>query len=205
MPDPWSFGWLQLFGLINAAAVCSGVCIAWWGLQKWRVEQVGKRQCELAEEALAPIFEAQDVFDNVRSPFGFAGEGASRERSDDESDKTRKTLDHQFVPIERLNSHAEYFRRVQAIRPRFKAIFGSNATSSLDEIFKIRNEIVVASRMLSHYAVDASDALPDQQNEIREGRRRHEKTSGRIRNSLICLISGCSNRRSGSKLALNQF
>jgi hypothetical protein len=176
MSDPWSFGWSQLFALTNALAVSAGLGLAWWGLHKWRIEQVGKRQCELAEDALALIFEAQDVFDSVRSPFGFAGEGASRERSEYESDQMRKTLDHQFVPIERLNSHADYFRRVQSVRPRLKAIFGSNATASLDEIFKIRNEIANASRMLSHYAEDAIDASHDERNEIRESRNRHEQT-----------------------------
>jgi hypothetical protein len=169
MIDPWAFGWTQLFGLVNAAAVCVGVGIAWWGLQKWRVEQVGRRQCELAEEALALAFEAQDIFDYVRSPFGFVGEGASRQRSEGESEESRKVLDQQFVPLERLNHQADYFRRVQNIRPRLQAIFGSNATAHLDEILKIRNEIVVAARMLSHYA---ADGLHDAD----EARRRHQQT-----------------------------
>ena len=101
MIDPWAFGWAHLFALINTAAVCSGVGLAFWGIQKWRVEQIGKRLCELAEDALALAHEAPDIFDHVRSPVAFMGEGSSRKGNPNESTEKRDALNQAFVPIER--------------------------------------------------------------------------------------------------------
>ncbi len=78
--------------------------------------------------------------------------------------------------MERLNAHSEYFRRIQSIRPRLKAIFGTNTTSALDEIFKIRNEILIASRMLSEYVLDGLDNSPTERAEYRESRESHKQT-----------------------------
>lgn len=176
MSNPWAFGWDQLFGAVNTIAVVSGIAIAIWGIVKWRAEQIGKRQCELGEEALALCYEAQDVFDYVRNPAGFEGEGATRQRSAHESEETRQKLDSQFVPIERLNEQSDFFLRAQRLRPRFKALFGMDATAPIDELFKVRRDIVVAARILSHYAADAAPTDAS----IADKRQKFEKTKWKI-------------------------
>jgi hypothetical protein len=151
MTDPWVFGWAQLFALINTLAVCSGVGLAFWSVGKWRAEQIGKRQCELAEDALALMYEAQWVFDYVRSPAEFEGEGSTRTGQADESVPVRVALNHQFVPLERMNARSDYFTKVTGLYPRYKAIFGRKAAVPVEEILKVRSEIIHAARMLSHY------------------------------------------------------
>jgi hypothetical protein len=174
MSDPWSFGWAQIIALVNTSAVFLGVGIAAWGLRKWRIEQIGKRQCELAEEALALSYEAQGVFDFIRSPIGFAGEGSTRKRSEGETEAEQKVLDQEFVSIERINNQADFFSRVQKLRPRFKALFGTEATEPLDEILKVRGDVILAARMLSHYAVDNIHASREERADSRANREKQQ-------------------------------
>lgn len=149
MNNPWTFGWDQLFGLVMTIAVVAGAVIARSGLRTWRQEQVERRQCELAEEALALMYEANDVFGAIRSPWSRGGEGSSRQRDENETEGERRARDDAYIPIERMNEFHSFFERVISIRPRFRAIFGRQADEPLTEILKIRNEIGLAVGMLS--------------------------------------------------------
>lgn len=144
-----AFGWDQLFGLVTAVSIAAGAFIAWRGLRTWRQEQIERRQCELGEEALALMYEANDVFSAIRSPWSRTGEGSSRQRDENETEDERRARDDAYIPIERMNAHQAFFERVISVRPRFRAIFGRKTDKPLTEILKIRNDIGLAVGMLS--------------------------------------------------------
>jgi len=151
-PTPSSPVWKDLLlaapAVITALTALAGVVVAKAGLDTWRRETVGKRKIELAEAVLADFYEARDILEAARSPGGFEDEGASRRRSPDETEEDTRKLDSYFRTIERLNSKSEFFALLHSRRYRFQAIFGRSAATSFDELFRIRNEIIVAGRML---------------------------------------------------------
>ena len=150
-PTPCDFGWDEIVGLVNAGAVVFAAFVGAWGVKNWKVERAETRQFELAEEALALMYRAQEVFDYVRSPGSFSNEGQSRVPQDpNETEEEKRTRDYNFVPLERLNNEQEYFKRVIDIRPGIKAMFGEEKSEPLDKILELRHEIIVAARMLSY-------------------------------------------------------
>jgi hypothetical protein len=172
MNNPWTFGWDQLFSLVTAGAVAAGAVAAWVGLRTWRQEQIERRQCELAEEALALMYEAQEVFASIRHPASYGGEGSSRIQGENETPEEKQARDLAFVPIERINSFGDFFGRVVSVRPRFRAMFGKDADGPLAEILGIRGQIVLAVRMLRR--LEGRD-VPDDPQKAEEHHQRIQK------------------------------
>lgn len=135
-------------GVVTAATAIVGVLIARSGLNAWRAEMLGKRRIELAEEVLADFYRAKDVFDQVRSPVIWEGEGAKRRRSDWESDDDFEALNSYAAIADRFNENTDFFAQFLSRRYRFWAVFGGQAKEPFDEIFKIRGDILLAMRML---------------------------------------------------------
>ena len=147
MADPWQFGWSEIIALLNVLAVMGAAGFAVWGVRTWRQERVETRQAELAEEALALMYRAQEVFDYVRSPAGFVGEGSTRKRIEGETEDDAQERDARFVPIERFNNERAFFDRVISIRPSLKAVFGEDSTKPLDKVLDLRWRVIGAVRM----------------------------------------------------------
>lgn len=148
MSQHWSFGWDEIAAFANAGAVVVAVLVGRWGVKRWQTERVETRQAELAEKALALMYRAPEVFDHIRSPMAYAGEGQSRPREEGETEKQQRERDSQFVPFERNNQYQEYFQRVIEIRPSIKAIFGRNKAEPLEKILEIRQKILVSAQMI---------------------------------------------------------
>lgn len=173
--------WPVLLDVVRTLATLAGVGVAIWGVNKWRREQVGKRQCELAEDTLAIVYEAQSVFDHVRSPMSFEGEGSSRRAEAAESPQIKAQRDQNFIPLERLQRHESFFERVVALQPRVRAVLGRKASEPLAEILKMRSDIVVAARMLSHFSEQLRDELdPEVRRSSRPQREQHESTKWKL-------------------------
>lgn len=150
MADPWQFGWSQITALLNVLAVMGAAGFAVWGVRTWRQERIETRQSELAEEALVLMYRAQEVFDYVRSPGGFVGEGSTRGRIVGETDEEARERDAKFVPIERLIHERAFFSRVIDIRPSFKAVFGEDSTKPLDVVLDLKGWVIGAVRKREH-------------------------------------------------------
>jgi len=150
--SPW---WKDLLlavpGVVTALAAVVGVRIAGAGLNTWRRETIGKRKAELAEAVLADFYEARDIISAARSPGGFADEGRTRQRAENETEDDSRNLDSYFRTIERLNNKNEFFAQLHSSRYRFQAIFGKSSGVPFDEVFNIRNEVIIAGRMLMMY------------------------------------------------------
>ncbi len=149
MSQHWSFGWVEIAAFANAGAIVVAALVGGWGVKRWRTERVETRQAELAEEALALMYRAPEVFDHIRNIAGYSGEGGTRHREEGETAAEASARDSDFIPFERINSHKEYFERVIEIRPSIKAIFGKDKAAPLDKVLKIRSKIVMAAQMKS--------------------------------------------------------
>ena len=122
-----------------------------YGITSWRREFVGRRRIELAEEVLVSFYEARDVIRIIRNPFGFGGEGSSREPGENESPEEKKIYDKAYVVIERYKKHQELFNKIRSMRYRFVAQFGMDSSSPFDSLNKVVNDIFLASEILSEY------------------------------------------------------
>jgi hypothetical protein len=134
--------------VFTAGAACSGAYIGYRGLTKWHDETVGKRRIELAEEVLADFYQARDIIKAARSPFGYSHEGLSRQKGENETEEDTRILNSYFAATERLASKADFFAETWARRYRFTAVFGSAAAGAYDDLFEVRNEIIVSVRSL---------------------------------------------------------
>ncbi|MDX7952135.1 hypothetical protein P7D22_13220 [Lichenihabitans sp. Uapishka_5] len=134
--------------VFTAGAACFGAFIAYKGLEKWRVETVGRRRIELAEDVLADFYEAQDLFRWIRSPTAHSHESEGRPGRDQDPDDLRQHRDTFYVPFKRLSDSAEFFARLRARRYRVIATFGPDAASAYEDLHKVQVRIAVAAQAL---------------------------------------------------------
>lgn len=149
MSEHWTFGWDEIAAFANAGAIVVAALVGGWGVKRWQTERVETRQTELAEEALALMYRAPEVFDDIRNIAGYSGEGSTRHREEGETVAEASARDSEFIPLERINSRREYFERVIEIRPSIKAIFGKDKAAPLDKVLKVRSTVIMAAHMIS--------------------------------------------------------
>ncbi|MDE2112143.1 MAG: hypothetical protein KGJ79_13450 [Alphaproteobacteria bacterium] len=102
---------------------------------------------ELAEQVLASFYEVRDVFVWVRSPAAFGGEGETR-HAEGEDEQVRRSRNTYFVPIERMQKHAELFARLQSQRYTFMALFGAEAIAPFNSLREAQVRISVSAQTL---------------------------------------------------------
>jgi hypothetical protein len=121
------------------------------GINAWRREFVGKRRIELAESVLALFYEAQDAIREIRNPFSYVGEGATRKRSESETEEESQLLDKAYVVFERYKKREKLFAELHSMKYRVMATFSSNAGESFDELDRIINEIFSSAHILGTF------------------------------------------------------
>jgi hypothetical protein len=114
------------------------------GVNAWRVEAVGRRKAELAEEALAQFYRARDAVIWARLP----AEGAGTEVSAIDGADSAAMGAAMAAPIERLNQASQVFSELQASRYRFMAYFGEDGARPFDDLRKVHNDVVDAAGRL---------------------------------------------------------
>lgn len=127
-----------------------------------RAFEAWKRKTEFAEQILADFYEGKEIIEAARSPAGWANEGKTRPREAWESEAESGSLNSYFRTTERLMNKGEFFSQVFARRYRCMALFGREAAAPFDELWKVRNEILVAVRMLiDTHRYRGEGSLPD--------------------------------------------
>jgi hypothetical protein len=122
---------------------------------------------ELAEDVLADIYEARAVFQWVRSPAAFGYESEERPGRDEDPEALRRHRDTFYVPLKRLNDHAEFFAKARARRYRVIAAFGAGAEKSYDLMHEISVNISVsASSLMRLNPTDPNDAAVRRQEKL---------------------------------------
>ncbi len=121
----------DLTDIIQSGAVTIASIVAIYGISAWRVEFIGKRRIELAEDVLALFYQAKDAIEAMRSSFGYVGEGTTRQPRSDEKPEHKESLDQAYVLIERYNKYADVFSRLHARKKNGDIL--NNFSSSLVE------------------------------------------------------------------------
>lgn len=132
--------------IAQSASVILASLFAIYGIDAWRREFVGKRRIELAEEVLALFYQARDIIGSIRSSFGYVGEGETRKPGPNEKPEHKEALDSAYVLIERYNRHTEVFSRIHALRYRFMAQFGTDASTPFDDLNRVINELILSAQ-----------------------------------------------------------
>lgn len=137
------FETLQLVSLIVATWV------AIYGIDAWRREHRGRRQIELAEEALACFYEASDAIKHIRHPMAFGSEYKDVERQPGEADAAFDARTNASIVFVRYAKHKELFSRLYAMRYRFMAQVGPEKAKPFQELHEILVSIQVAASSLA--------------------------------------------------------
>ena len=147
---------------IRDVSILVGIWVAIHGLDSWRREHAGKRQMELAEDALALFYEARDAISYIRHPMSYSNDTEDVERTEGETEDQWHARKNASVVFKRYNAYQELFGKIRAMRYRFMAHFGREAAAPFGEINTILNKIIVSARMLSrlwarnHFTTEAS-------------------------------------------------
>ena len=99
------------------------------------------------EQSQADTREYQHTMNRIRSPAGYGGEGATRERGEDEPDDKRSLLDHLFVPLERIGKAQPILDRFQNADSRSRVRFGKDVATHLDSILDAHRKFTTAARV----------------------------------------------------------
>lgn len=135
--------------ILNQVSILIGIWVAIYGIDSWRREHTGKRQIELAEDALALFYEASDAIKHLRHPLSFSSETESIERGKSESDSEFQARKNASVVFKRYNEHHELFNKLYAMRYRFMAQFGKEKAKPFDDLRSIVTEITGSARVLA--------------------------------------------------------
>jgi hypothetical protein len=141
----------MIVSILESIAVLVAAIVAIIGINAWRVEHVGRKRIDTAEEILELFYYLRDAFSDVRSPFGWGGEGRSRKRGDDESPEESEILDRAYVAIERYQAHKDQFAKLRALRYRALAYWGTAGVVPFDTFETISKRILIAARTLPRY------------------------------------------------------
>lgn len=135
--------------VIQQISLLLGIWVAIYGIDSWRREHTGRRQIELAEDALALFYEAADAIRHIRHPASFGHELKDVERSDRESDAEFSARKNASIVFVRYNQYQEIFNKIHAMRYRFMAQIGKDKAKAFDDLREIINSVTLAASTLA--------------------------------------------------------
>jgi hypothetical protein len=157
---------------VAACALIATTTLAIAGLRtfgRWKREKIEEKRIEIAIEALAIGYEAQLVFERVRSRIvrDFESEDIGRNSGDTivVKDDLRRGP---YAVLKRLEASQDFFDRVYKLEPQFVAVFGAAAEAVFDLLQKARRQVeTTAEALIDEYSVEHEDD--------EEGRERRRK------------------------------
>lgn len=108
-----------------------------------------RRRQELAEELIAGFHEVADIMRSVRNPFGYQGEGSTREKGEYETPEETRRLNARYVLYERFNKHREAVSRLSSREYRAVAWFGPGIREPFQQLHRAINDVFFANDMLA--------------------------------------------------------
>jgi hypothetical protein len=130
-------------------ATLTTICLAVYGLDSWRREHSGKRQIELAEDALALFYEAEDALKHIRHPASYEYERKEITRGDRESDAQYSARKDASIVFVRTAKYSELFNKLHSMRYRFMSQIGKDEAQPFEDIRRIVLDVENAAASLS--------------------------------------------------------
>jgi len=131
------------------------------GLVGWRIQLIGKRRTELAEEALLVFANAVDAMASIRAPISFAGEHAAlRKELGEPEDKKLPGEDFRII-LFRLDKRNERFAELRRVQLLCRYHFGEAAHDAFEQLHRARHRVWVAAHMGATVRDDNWEATPE--------------------------------------------
>ncbi|MCA4918936.1 MAG: hypothetical protein ING82_05885 [Roseomonas sp.] len=131
---------------INALVPFAGALVTLFiGLVGWRIQLIGKRRTELAEEALLVFANAVDAMASIRAPMSFAGEHrALRKELGEPEDKELPGETYRII-LWRLDKRNERFAELRRLQLLCRYHFGEAAHDAFEKLHQVRHRVWVAA------------------------------------------------------------
>jgi uncharacterized protein YdcH (DUF465 family) len=142
---------IEIVEVLKSASIILAAISIMLGIRAWKREFIGKRKIKLAEDTLILFYQTRDAIREIRNPFGFVGEGASREKAKHETDEETNILNRAYVVFERYNKREEIFNKLQSTRYQFMARFGRHTEQPFIDLSDVLQDIFIAAQMLGSY------------------------------------------------------
>jgi hypothetical protein len=177
---------------INALVPFAGALVTLFiGLVGWRIQLIGKRRTELAEEALLIFANAVYAMASIRAPGGFAGEHeALREELGKRGYKELPGEVYRII-LRRLEQHNERFSELRRLQLLCKYHFGEAAHDAFEKLNSTRHQVWVAAYM---GATTGDDVPPSEENLKRSQRWREVILAGAAQPDTIADAVGAAQR-----------
>jgi hypothetical protein len=126
---------------------------------RWKREKIEEKRIEIAIEALAIGYEAQLVFERLRSrivrDFEWKDMGHGNGDSIVVRDERRRGP---YAVLKRLDASHEFFDRVYKLEPQFVAVFGRTAEALFNLLHKARRQVeTTAEALMDEYSIEFED------------------------------------------------
>lgn len=131
--------------IISSVAQLVAICVAIWGVIRWRQELFAKRRIELCEDVLTHLYEVRDAINAIRNPFVWGSEGSSRMPQPGESEQQQENARQAHVYVERVERYRDTFARFNSLRYRFMAIYGEEWANSFQTFVGAVNRVLSAA------------------------------------------------------------
>jgi hypothetical protein len=144
--------WKDIVDVVQGLGVTAASAAAVYGVVSWRRELKGRKEYELAEEALALFYEARDKIEAIRSPLSYEGEGKALLAAVPGTSEDSQVPHEVRVFFERYARCETLFSRLQALYYRFMAVFGTEKAVAFVRFRKLLAKVRAAARMLARLA-----------------------------------------------------
>jgi hypothetical protein len=127
------------------------------GLIGWRIQLIGKRRTELAEEALLVFAKAVDAMASIRVPMSLAGERHALRKELGKPEDKKLPGEAYRITLWRLDKWNDRFAELRRVQLLCRYHFGEAAHDAFEQLHNARHRVAVAA----HMGADC-DALPAQ-------------------------------------------
>jgi hypothetical protein len=160
--------WKDIVDVVQGLGVTAASAAAVYGVVSWRRELKGRKEYELAEEALALFYEARDKIEAIRSPLSYESEGKGLSSAQPGIPEGRLVPDEVRVFYERHAKCETVFSRLRALRYRFMAVFGKEKAVPFERFGGLLAKLRVTARMLTRSAAARYTGAQDHVEKLRD-------------------------------------
>jgi hypothetical protein len=166
--------WIEAFAsIVQAASVPLTVYIAYRGLTQWRSQAKAEKNAMLAEEIEIGLSELVEAVHRIRDPFGYAGDGQTRPRDSNESEKEAQHRDRAFTTVERLRKEDRILGKMTELEVRANVRFPNELAG---EMAALRRHIrLLSTAAASRYRASLDEERGDVTAEEKGRRRKNDE------------------------------
>jgi len=132
---------------VNMLSALGMLVTLFLGLVGWRIQLIGKRRTELAEEALLAFAHAIDALASIRAPMSFEAEYQALRKELGEPPETKLPGESFRVTLWRLGKHSERFAEMRRLQLLCRYHFGEKADAAFEQLHLARHRVWVGAHM----------------------------------------------------------